>query len=366
MGQRRHGSFGVGRAGGATRKQNLHEPAMNDSVQPSREGAAPRPEKAAPADPVIPPPEALPRLPPRLPDTHKGDYGRVLLIGGSQGMAGAVALAGMAALRSGAGLVQLAVPQSCQAVVAGFEPSYMVAGLPERDGCLVPEARERLSELLTAATVVACGPGMGRGVGVTQLVGWLFARLAKPLVIDADGLNALAESGALGRKPVAARLLTPHPGEFRRLAAAVKLSEQGLEDAACSTAAAAKAVNAGERRQRYGTMAQRLAERCGATVILKGHGTVITDGTQLVINTTGNPGMATGGTGDVLTGVIAALVAQGMEPFSAARLGVFVHGLAGDLAAAELGQVSLIASDLIRFLPRAFRMCEATLPQNPS
>ena len=303
---------------------------------------------------AIPPPEALPRLAPRRADSHKGDYGRVLLIGGSQGMAGAIALAGMAALRSGAGLVQLAVPQSCQGVVAGFEPSYMVAGLPEKDGCIAYDARMRLKELLATATVVACGPGMGRTRGVTQLVGWLYAKLDRPLVIDADGLNALAECDALMRPAAGVRLLTPHPGEFRRLVAAVKVP--GIDAASPSACGQESTAGAAARRQNDAAAAPLLAAHSKATIVLKGHGTVVTDGTRTVVNTTGNPGMATGGAGDVLTGVIAALLAQGLGAFEAAQLGAFVHGLAGDLAAAELGEVSLIASDLVRYLPRAFQM----------
>lgn len=329
---------------------------MSDPAQPSAPGGQKRALASTPAKSSIALPEGLPRLPSRDPDTHKGDYGRVLLIGGSQGMAGAIALAGMAALRSGAGLVQLAVAQSCHAIVAGFEPSYMVVPLAEKDGCIAYEAREHLSELLGSATVVACGPGMGRSVGTVQIVGWLYQNLDKPLVVDADGLNALAESAAFLRRAERVRVLTPHPGEFRRLAAAAKLPEINLAALGASSPGTNTTAERARQREELTSAARVLAAHCGATIVLKGHGTLVTDGTRWVVNTTGNPGMATGGTGDVLTGVIAALLAQGLAAFEAAQLGAFVHGLAGDLAAAELGQASLIASDLVRYLPRAFCM----------
>lgn len=344
------------RMSATNREQHSAMQAMSAPVGPSVGGPSPQAASEGRVAIEIPPPEVLPRLPGRAPDSHKGDYGRVLLIGGSQGMAGALALAGLGALRSGAGLVQLAVPQSCQAVVARFEPSYMVAALPEKDGCLAYEARERLQELTGAATVVACGPGMGRTPAVTQLVAWLYARLDRPLVVDADGLNALAESAAFVRPPAGPRVLTPHPGEFRRLAAAARLKGIDLAAGGPSEAGAMPATQSADRRQNDAAAAALLAGRCGVVIVLKGHGTLVTDGRRSVVNTTGNPGMATGGTGDVLTGVLAALWAQGLGAFEAAQLGVFVHGLAGDLAAAELGQVSLIASDLVRYLPRAFSM----------
>ncbi|MCS7305763.1 MAG: NAD(P)H-hydrate dehydratase [Thermoguttaceae bacterium] len=278
-------------------------------------------------------PQDLPRLPPRRPESHKGDYGLSLIVGGSVGMAGAVALAGMAALRSGAGLVRLAVPEPCRDVVASFEPSYMVVGLPsDHEGRLCWNALERLEQWIQSATAVAIGPGLGRSPELTQMVGYLYATLKQPLVVDADGLNALAESGKLGDKVPAVRILTPHPGEFSRLSGGIKPSPT---------------------ERAYYT--QQYAAHWGVILVLKGHQTCISDGQQTWINPTGNPGMATGGTGDVLTGIITGLLCQGLGATEAARLGVYVHGLAGDLAAAELGQVSLIASDLLRFLPQAFQ-----------
>jgi NAD(P)H-hydrate epimerase len=276
----------------------------------------------------------LPQLPPRRDDAHKGDFGRALLIGGSRGMAGAIALAGMSCLRSGAGLVKLAVPESIADLVAGFEPSYMTLPLPcDKAGRIKPRAIKQLAEPLAAATCVACGPGLGQSKKLLQLVRSLYETVTQPLVIDADGLNALAASEEGLASAAGPRILTPHPGEFARLA-------KSSGDAAKS-------------RDEQVAAARDLAAEHGVVIVLKGHRTVITDGDRLATNETGNPGMATGGTGDVLTGVITALVCQGLASFEAAVLGAHIHGLAGDLAAAELGQVSLIASDLLRYLPKA-------------
>lgn len=283
-------------------------------------------------------PPDLPRLPPRVARSHKGDYGRVLVVGGSRGMAGAAALAGIAALRSGAGLVRVAVPEVVQATVAGFEPSYMTVGLPaDEEGRLCAEARPVLRAQLPWATAVAVGPGLGQSAAIGELVCDAYGSCQQPMVVDADGLNALAQRPDLLAPPAGPRVLTPHPGEFARLT--------GLSIAQV-------------QHDRDG-QAAHFAARWGVVVVLKGHGTCVTDGERSFVNPTGNPGMATGGTGDVLTGVLAALLAQGMPPLAAARLGVYVHGLAGDLAAASLGEVSLVASDLLRYLPEAFRRCAA-------
>ena len=276
----------------------------------------------------------LPTLPERAIDAHKGHFGLALLVGGSRGMAGAMGLAGMAALRGGAGLVRLAVPDVCLDTIAAFEPSYMTAPLPsDRAGRIAMEARPRIVDLAGAATVVACGPGMGRSLGLDALVAWLYVNLPQPMVVDADGLNALSSRPEVLSEPGGPRILTPHPGEFARLL--------GKTFRIAPQKAPPVAIN--------------LAARLGVVIVLKGHRTCVTDGTTRAINTTGNPGMATGGSGDVLTGLVAALACQGLSPFDAARLGVYLHGLAGDLAAEQLGQESLVAGDLVRFLPEAFR-----------
>ena len=276
-------------------------------------------------------PSPLPWLPKRDPESHKGDYGRALLIGGSRGMSGAIALAGMATLRSGAGLVTLAVPDVCLDTVASFEPSYMTLPMScDEQGCMTFAARKELAEPVAAATAVACGPGWGQSEGVGQLAQHLYTNLPVAAVFDADGLNGLVSSGATLSHHAGPRILTPHPGEFDRIVGETLAAE--------------------DREAR----ALQLAKEAGVVVVLKGHRTLITDGTTSFHNTTGNAGMATGGCGDVLTGIITALLCQGLSPLDAARLGVFVHGLAGDVAAEELGEVSLIASDLIDRLPEAF------------
>lgn len=276
----------------------------------------------------------LPRLLRRPRDGHKGDFGRVLLIGGSRGMAGAMGLAGMSALRGGAGLVTLAVPEPCLETIAGYEPSYMTAPLAaDADGRLSGSSRDELMLLLARADVVACGPGLGKSDALVDLVCWLYETVKQPAVFDADGLNALSARPEVLTRPGGPRVLTPHPGEFTRL-----LGKEPLKGPVA-------------RRQQVAECAQRW--RC--VLILKGRGTLVSDGRETFENDTGNPGMATGGSGDVLTGLISSLLGQGMSPLEAARLGVYVHGRTGDLAAEELGEASLIARDLIDFLPMALK-----------
>lgn len=280
--------------------------------------------------------QPLPRLPHRDADSHKGDYGRALIVGGSRGMSGAVTMAGVAALRSGAGLVTLAVPESIQDVVAAYEPSLMTHGLMESAGAIQRAEVATIERLSANMTAIGLGPGIGRR-GVDRFVCDVYERIATPQVVDADGLNALAAHHRSLERPAGPRVLTPHPGEFKRLtqADATPMGDQARREAAAELA----------RRDPSGR----------TVVVLKGHRTVVSDGSRFAVNTTGNPGMATGGTGDVLTGVVTAFVGQGLEPFDAARLGVYIHGLAGDLAVRPLGQVSLIATDLLKFLPAAFQ-----------
>lgn len=283
----------------------------------------------------------LPRFHPRDAHSHKGDFGRALVVGGSVGMAGAVGLAGLAALRGGAGLVRLAVPEPCLATVAGFEPSFMTTPLTADDcGRLALAATERLADLCESATCIACGPGLGRSLELDAIVGWLYATLAQPLVVDADALNSLAVQPALLATHAGPRILTPHPGEFRRL-----IEAGGRIDSPWPA----------DRSMDGEGQAMELARNANVVLVLKGHRTLVTDGRRTYRNTTGNPGMATGGSGDVLTGLITALLAQRFPPFEAAQLGVYLHGRAGDLAAANVGQISLIASDLVRFLPQAIQ-----------
>jgi ADP-dependent NAD(P)H-hydrate dehydratase len=275
----------------------------------------------------------LPRLAARAADSNKGDFGKVLVVAGSRGMSGAAVLCGSAALRGGAGLVRVAVPHEILPTVAGGNPCYITAALAQDgDGRLADAALPDVLALARAHTVLAAGPGLGRSPGLTALLAALLAQLDVPLVLDADGLNAFGDHPEQLRRHRGPLVLTPHPGEFGRLV--------GLD---------AQAVQA----QREG-LAVRYAAATGAVLVLKGHGTLVTDGKRLYRNDTGNPGMATAGSGDVLTGLIAALLAQGLEPFAAAQLGVYLHGLAGDLARDELGAPSLIATDLLHALPKAF------------
>lgn len=293
----------------------------------------------------------LPRLPKRQPDGHKGTYGRALLIGGSRGMAGSIALSGISCLKSGAGLVTLAVPDRCLDTVAGFHPAYMTIPLPDDEqGALAREALPKVLGLLESKDTAAVGPGLGQSADVQRIVQELFASAPCPLVIDADGLNALAKAGAALKAAYHARILTPHPGEFARLEGAL------LDDAGPKRSDQATASKPDRDRQK--AAAQRLAGKYRVIVVLKGHRTFVTDGERTYENETGNPGMATGGTGDCLTGTLTALLGQKLDPFDAAVLGVHVHGLAGDLAAAACGQVGMTALDLADHLPAAFKALE--------
>jgi ADP-dependent NAD(P)H-hydrate dehydratase len=279
---------------------------------------------------------AVPKLRPRPADGHKGTFGRVLVIAGSRGMSGAAVLCGSAALRGGAGLVQVAVPGDVLPTVAAGNPCYLTSSFAQdMGGRFGSAAVDGLVDVAASwADVVAVGPGLGQSEAIPGLVAALFQRANKPLVVDADGLNALArlpaaDWGARNHPAV----LTPHPGEFARL---------------CNESADAV-------RDRREELATAYAAEHQVILVLKGHRTVVTDGTRVYRNDTGNPGMATGGTGDVLTGLIAALIGQRLDPFDAAVLGVWVQGRAGDLAAGAVGQTALIATDLLTSLPAALR-----------
>lgn len=287
--------------------------------------------------------KTLPKAPARPNDSNKGTFGKALIVAGHHGMSGAACLAGLGALRGGAGLVTVAVPRSIQTVVAGVEPSYLTLPLADdAEGRVSHESAAVLEAAIATQTSLAIGPGLGQSPGLSALVGRLFSSVACPSVFDADALNALASArGPLSarkrrRDDVPPRIMTPHPGEFARLAETdTKTVQQNRE-----------------------TLAAKFAAEYRLVLVLKGHKTVISDGRRMAINTTGNSGMATGGTGDVLTGLIAALLAQGMEPFEAAQLAVYLHGLAGDLAARAVSKHGLIASDLPRWLGEAWRKLE--------
>lgn len=280
----------------------------------------------------------LPKLPARKPDGHKGDFGRVLVIAGSRGMAGAAVLCGSAALRGGAGLVKVATPASSLPLVAAGNPCYTTAVLVEdAEGRVVANALAMLLDLCEQHDVIAIGPGLGRSGELSMLLADLVYLCKKPMIVDADGLNAFIGQADKLQASGEPRIVTPHPGEFARL---IKRDTKSVQ----------------AQRQ---PLAQEFARTHGCVLVLKGQGTIVTDGQRVYVNATGNPGMATGGTGDVLTGVIAALLGQRLPAFEAAQLGVHVHGLAGDLARDAIGEVSLIATDLLDFLPAAFRQAQA-------
>lgn len=280
----------------------------------------------------------VPQMPARPLNGHKGTFGRALIVAGSRGMSGAACLAGVAALRGGAGLVSVACPVGIQPIVAGYEPGYMTAGLPEgADGQLSIASLDEVSRLTDGKDSIGIGPGLGMSADLMEIVRRVFSEAPCPVVVDADALNLLApefQNGHLdGHEYPGPRILTPHPGEFSRLS--------GL------------AIS--EIENRRADVAREFAAKNNVILVLKGPGTIVTDGDRVSTNTTGNSGMATGGSGDVLTGLTTALLARGGDPFETTRFAVHLHGLAGDLAAQALSQSGMIASDLPRFLCEAWK-----------
>jgi ADP-dependent NAD(P)H-hydrate dehydratase / NAD(P)H-hydrate epimerase len=270
---------------------------------------------------------------PRTADSHKGDFGRVTVVAGSVGKAGAAFLAGMGALRSGAGLVTVATPAACLPIVAPMAPELMTEPLADEAGGVAASAIDRLMEL--AQDVIACGPGLGRTRAASDFVRALIDRATVPLVLDADALTLLAdEPDRLVGKDDRDVIITPHPGEMARLAGSSIDEVQANRLEVAADFAAAHRVY----------------------VVLKGHRTVIATPTgRIFINPTGNPGMATAGTGDVLTGMVAAWLAQLLDAEAACRIAVFLHGAAGDLAEAAHGQAAMTATDLLANLGGALR-----------
>jgi len=277
---------------------------------------------------------AIPVLKPRPVDGHKGTFGKVAIIAGSVGMSGAAALAGRAALRSGAGLVRIATSKSALPIVAAIDPSYTTIPLAEdKHGRISQMAINKVLHIVEENDCVAIGPGLGVSHQLQMIIGTLVQHRGLKVVIDGDGLNNLAKIGGWPRQVKAEIVLTPHPGEFQRLWA-------GLSREKAPSDRTKQAVE--------------LAKLTNSIVVLKGAGTVVTDGRQSYVNNTGNPGMATAGSGDVLTGVITALIGQGLSCFDACVLGVYIHGQAGDIAAKKLGQISLTSADIIESLADAF------------
>ncbi len=274
-------------------------------------------------------------LPQREPTAHKGDCGRALVIAGSPGMTGAATLCSQAAQRIGSGLVILGTPHSLNPILEVKLTEVMTRPLPENEeGCLSPQALPIIEELLSWADVIALGPGLSQHTDTRQTVYQTLEKINKPVVIDADGLNNLGTEDEFEGLLPSGAVLTPHPGEFSRLC--------GIPIADILSAQV--------------ELVAEKAEKWGAVIVLKGSPTLIADpGGEVYCNPTGNPALATGGSGDVLTGMIVGLLAQGCPPIHAACAGVYLHGLTGDIAAREIGVAATTAGDLERLLPEALR-----------
>ena len=268
-------------------------------------------------------------LPDRRSDAHKGDFGKVLLLCGSKGYTGAAALAAMGALRTGAGLVYLAVPESIYEIEAIKLTEPIVLPLPDRNGMYAPEAKTRIIELMENKDAVLIGPGIGRSAGAEEAVLTVLTQFQGCVVLDADGITVAASHIDILRGRTAPTIITPHMGEFLRFGGIVT----------------------GSRAQ----SAVDFARDLGVIVLLKGEGTVITDGTKCFQNPTGNPGMAVGGSGDVLAGMITALIGQGIPALDAAACAAWIHGAAGDICAEELGQYAMLPTDMLSVLPRLLK-----------
>lgn len=268
-------------------------------------------------------------LPDRNPWGHKGDFGKILLLCGSRGYTGAAFFAAMGALRSGAGLVFLGVPEGIYGIEAVKLNEPVIFPLPDADGMLSADAVPEILSRLPRMDAVLVGPGLGQSEGTLAVVRAVLEKAECPVVVDADGINVLRAHRDLLRGRKSPTILTPHDGEFARLGGIIG------EDRMAASAA--------------------LADDLGCVVLLKGHETCVTDGTDGYVNPTGNPGMAVGGSGDVLAGVITALLGAGLPPLEAAACGAWLHGAAGDRCAAELGQYGMLPTDMLSALPRLMK-----------
>lgn len=268
-------------------------------------------------------------LPDRDVNTHKGNFGKILLLCGSLGFTGAAYLAAMGALRSGAGLVFLGVPESIYTIEAVKLNEAIVFPLPDEDGKLSEKAIPEILERLPKMDAVLIGPGLGISVHTKAVLSAVLEQYSGPVVVDADGISLLKAHKDILRGRTSPTVLTPHAGEFARLGYSVG------EDRVASAVIAARDL--------------------GCIVLLKGHDTVITDGQTTYINPTGNPGMAVGGSGDVLAGIITALIGQGIVPLEATAMSAWLHGAAGDLCAEEMGQYGMLPTDLLTHLPRLMK-----------
>lgn len=268
-------------------------------------------------------------LPDRMADSHKGDYGKVLLLCGSVGFTGAAALAATGALRSGAGLVYVGVPESIYAIEAVKLTEAIVFPLPEEDGKLSAKAITQIRKYLQMVDAVLIGCGLGISTGTMAVLDAVLREFKGPVVVDADGITMIASCPELLKERKEPTILTPHEGEFRRLNLAI-----------------------GEERL---TGAMIAARELGCILLRKGHETVITDGKEYYINSTGNPGMAVGGSGDVLAGILISLLGQRIAPLKAAACAAWLHGAAGDLCAEKFGQYAMLPSDMLNELHRLMK-----------
>ena len=273
--------------------------------------------------------DVLKMLPDRDLFAHKGDFGKLLLLCGSRGYTGAASLAAMGALRCGAGLVYLGVPESIYAIEAEKLLEPIVFPLADSGGMYSKRAIKVLLPMLAKMDAVLIGPGMGRSAGTLSAVKAVLENFPGPVVVDADGINVLSGHIDILRGRTGPTILTPHDGEFARIGGV--LTEDRTESAVS------------------------FAKRTNTVVLLKGHRTVITDGKVTYLNTTGNPGMAVGGSGDVLAGMITALLGQGLSPVDAAACGAWLHGAAGDICQQEIGQYGMLPSDMLQVLPRLLK-----------
>lgn len=271
---------------------------------------------------------ALKQIPERKPESHKGDYGKILLLCGSRGFTGAAALAAMGALRTGAGLVYLGVPEGIYPIEAVKLTEPVVFPLPEDRGMLSGKALDPIRELLPHMDGVLFGCGSGKGPGPEAVLELLLTQTECPLVLDADGITLAAQHKDMLRDRKGPTILTPHEGELARLG----IPKGSKADATMS-----------------------MARDLGVILLRKGHRTMITDGNTLYVNQSGNPGMAVGGSGDVLAGMIVSLVGQKVPPLEAAACAAWFHGRAGDLCAQELGQRGMLPTDLLQRLPRLLK-----------
>ena len=271
---------------------------------------------------------ALACIPARQPESHKGDYGKILLLCGSRGFTGAAALAAMGALRSGAGLVYLGVPESIYAIEAVKLTEPVIFPLPDESGMLSEDALEPIRALLPKMDAVLFGCGSGLGEGPEQVLQLLLREAKCPLVLDADGITLVSRHKDILRDRKYPTILTPHEGELARLSS-----------------------RSGDRVM----TAMEFARQLGVILLRKGHRTVITDGEKVYVNQSGNPGMAVGGSGDVLAGIIVSLIGQGLPPLEAAACGAWFHGRAGDLCAETMGMRGLLPTDMVNMLPRLLK-----------